>query len=225
MQRMFCRWKTALVAGTILPAERYHATQVTNKDVKLGDTGVAQLMQTDAFELMVKNPTFRAMASDPGFMALALNPPPSNRHFAVCASEAFAMLPATRSPSHDLHRRRRRLRSADAPGAIRCSNAAAGIAAALGRYRRARCRQLRLQQTGLGHTATSASRTRLPPMRAATVSRLPSQIQAHAADLQFAAADYAAARSRMAQSSAFDGSPGCQSDQRRRRMSDSLRPA
>jgi len=61
-------------AGTIMPAVRYHASQVSNKDINLGDTGVAQLMQTDGFELMVKNPSFRALATNPGFMALAMNP-------------------------------------------------------------------------------------------------------------------------------------------------------
>src|ERR1700690_1860258 len=34
------------VMGTVVPAERYHVSQVTNADVKLGDTGVAQVMQT-----------------------------------------------------------------------------------------------------------------------------------------------------------------------------------
>ena len=60
-------------AGTITPAERYRSSQISNADVALGDTTVPQLMQTDAFELMVKNPSFRALAQDPGFVALAQN--------------------------------------------------------------------------------------------------------------------------------------------------------
>ena len=60
-------------AGTIAPADRYVSSQVSAGDVGLGDTSVPQLMQTDAFEVMVKNPQFRAMAQDPGFAALAAN--------------------------------------------------------------------------------------------------------------------------------------------------------
>jgi len=60
-------------AGTIAPSERYVAAQVGENDVTLGDTSVAELMQTDAFEVMVKDPNFRALANDPGFAALARN--------------------------------------------------------------------------------------------------------------------------------------------------------
>ena len=61
-------------AGTIAPAERYRSSQVQASDVALGDTTVPMLMQTDAFELMIKNPGFRALAADPAFMVLAQNP-------------------------------------------------------------------------------------------------------------------------------------------------------
>src|SRR3954452_19354393 len=61
-------------AGTIAPAERYVSSQVSEKDVTLGDTAVPELMQTDAFELMVHNPSFRALAASPGFQALAGQP-------------------------------------------------------------------------------------------------------------------------------------------------------
>ena len=60
--------------GTIAPAERYVAAQVGEGDVTLGDTSVPQLMQSDAFEVMTKDPNFRAMAQDPGFAALARSP-------------------------------------------------------------------------------------------------------------------------------------------------------
>src|ERR1700746_341694 len=50
-------------AGTVGPAQRYVNAQVGEKDVTLGDTSVPQLMQTDAFELMVKDPNFRALAA------------------------------------------------------------------------------------------------------------------------------------------------------------------
>ena len=61
-------------AGTIAPAERYRGDQITAADVKLGDEDVAKLMQTDAFELMVKDPDFRALAMDANFQALARQP-------------------------------------------------------------------------------------------------------------------------------------------------------
>lgn len=62
-------------AGTIAPADRYVSSQVAAGDVALGDTSIPQLMQTDAFEVLTKNPEFRAMASDPGFAALLNNGP------------------------------------------------------------------------------------------------------------------------------------------------------
>src|SRR5580698_6842931 len=63
----------ASTTGTIQPAERYRASQVGTSDVALGDNGVAMLMQTDAFQLMVKDPSFRQMARDANFAALAQN--------------------------------------------------------------------------------------------------------------------------------------------------------
>ena len=61
-------------AGTIAPAERYQSSQVGEGDVTLGDTSVAELMQTDVFELMVHDENFRALAASPGFKALAGQP-------------------------------------------------------------------------------------------------------------------------------------------------------
>src|SRR6185503_1557971 len=60
--------------GTIAPADRYVSAQITGADVTLGDTAVPELMQTDAFELMVHDPDFRALAASPGFKALASQP-------------------------------------------------------------------------------------------------------------------------------------------------------
>lgn len=62
------------VEGTMAPAQRYVAPQVGERDVTLGDTSVAQRMQTDAFEAMVKDRNFRALAQDPKFRALAQDP-------------------------------------------------------------------------------------------------------------------------------------------------------
>ena len=61
-------------AGTIAPADRYVSSQIGESDVTLGDTAVPRLMQTDAFELFVHNPSFRALAASPGFKALAAQP-------------------------------------------------------------------------------------------------------------------------------------------------------
>lgn len=60
--------------GTIAPADRYVSAQIAEGDVTLGDTSVPELMQTDAFELMVHDPDFRALAASPGFKALASQP-------------------------------------------------------------------------------------------------------------------------------------------------------
>src|SRR3954453_15869322 len=60
-------------AGTVAPAQRYVSSQVSEGDVTLGDTSVPELMQTDAFQVMVKDANFRALAGDPGFAALVSN--------------------------------------------------------------------------------------------------------------------------------------------------------
>src|SRR3954452_20719771 len=60
--------------GTIAPAERYVSSQVQSGDVTLGDQSIPQLMQTDAFELMTKDPSFAQMARDPAFAVMARQP-------------------------------------------------------------------------------------------------------------------------------------------------------
>jgi hypothetical protein len=57
--------------GTVAPAQRYRAEQIKAGDVKLGDQTVAQLMQSDSFERIVRDPKMRALAQDPAFEALA----------------------------------------------------------------------------------------------------------------------------------------------------------
>ena len=61
-------------AGTVTPADRYVSSQIQEEDVTLGDTSVAELMQTDAFELLVRDPDLRAFAASPGFKALSGQP-------------------------------------------------------------------------------------------------------------------------------------------------------
>src|SRR3954447_5159399 len=60
--------------GTVGPAQRYVSSQLSEGDVTLGDTAVPELMQTDAFELMVHDANFRALVASPGFQALAAQP-------------------------------------------------------------------------------------------------------------------------------------------------------
>ena len=80
------------VEGTIAPAQRHVNPQIASGDVTLGDTSIPQLMQTDAFEVMSKNPSFRALAADPNFAALAQN----SQVMAVVAAnpQAFSSLAA-----------------------------------------------------------------------------------------------------------------------------------
>ncbi len=78
--------------GTIAPSDRYVSSQVGEGDVTLGDTSIPKLMQTDAFEVMSKNPNFRTLASHPGFAALAAN---SQAMAAIAANpQAFTALAA-----------------------------------------------------------------------------------------------------------------------------------
>jgi len=81
--------------GTVGPAQRYVSSQVGEGDVTLGDTSVPELMQTDAFQVMVKDPNFRQLASDPGFSALVSNP----AAFAALTSNPGAFAALTKNPS------------------------------------------------------------------------------------------------------------------------------
>ena len=104
-------------AGTVAPAQRYVSSQVSDADVTLGDTSVPELMQTDAFQVMVKDPNFRALASDPGFAALASNRAAMS---AIAANPAeFAKLAKNPSEFHNL------VQSASQLGASNAQSAAA----------------------------------------------------------------------------------------------------
>ena len=80
--------------GTIAPAQRYVAPQIGQGDVTLGDTSIPQLMQTDAFEVMSKNPSFRALAADPNFALLAQN----SQAMAVIAANPHAFTALAANP-------------------------------------------------------------------------------------------------------------------------------
>ena len=90
--------------GTVVPAERYRAKQIEASDVKLGDQAVTQLMQTESFERIIKDPQMRALAVDPGFIALARNPEAmaalarNPEAMAALARNAEAMAALARNP-------------------------------------------------------------------------------------------------------------------------------
>ncbi|MEO7338187.1 MAG: hypothetical protein ABIV63_16565, partial [Caldimonas sp.] len=62
--------KSGDVVGTIAPAERYRAPDSTEA-VKLGDQTVAQLMQNDTFDRVIKDPQMKALSQDAGIRVLA----------------------------------------------------------------------------------------------------------------------------------------------------------
>ena len=66
--------RSGRVQGTVAPAERYVSSQVGEGDVTLGDTSVPELMQTDAFELMVHDPELPRTRGEPGVQGLAGQP-------------------------------------------------------------------------------------------------------------------------------------------------------
>ena len=57
-------------SGTIVPAERYRADQISSEDVVLGDESIAQFMQTDEFELLVNDEAFMAAIGQEAFRQL-----------------------------------------------------------------------------------------------------------------------------------------------------------
>jgi len=59
------------VIGTVAPAERYRAPQDNAEPVKLADQTVAQLMQNDNFDRIVKDPQLQALSQDAGIRVLA----------------------------------------------------------------------------------------------------------------------------------------------------------
>lgn len=63
--------KSENVVGTIAPAERYRAPQDNTETVKLGDQTVAQLMQNDGFDKMVKDPQMKALSQDASIRMLS----------------------------------------------------------------------------------------------------------------------------------------------------------
>ncbi len=92
--------------GTVAPAQRYRAPQIQAQDVKLGDQAVAQLMQSDAVERLLKDPGFQALAQNPAalqalaananaFAAMAQQP----KAFAAMAGNANAFAALAQNPA------------------------------------------------------------------------------------------------------------------------------
>jgi hypothetical protein len=61
----------AQVAGTIVPAERYRGESLSAEDVTLGDQDIQGLLQTDAFDSLIRDPDFVSLLADADFRALA----------------------------------------------------------------------------------------------------------------------------------------------------------
>src|SRR5450631_2036428 len=119
----------ASVMGTVAPAERYHVSQVTDADVKLGDTGVAQVMQTDTFERMVKDPEFRKQVINAANSADAADAAKSAEG-AKAADAVRAVNAAEGAKAADAVRAVNAAEGAKAADAARAVNAAEGAKAA-----------------------------------------------------------------------------------------------
>jgi hypothetical protein len=79
------------VEGTIGGANRYHAPQIAESDVQLGDTDLQAFIQTDTFHRMAIDPEFRAAVKDAAFRSAL-----SSREFAMVAQKnEFAHLATT----------------------------------------------------------------------------------------------------------------------------------
>ena len=65
--------KSDQVSGTIAPAQRYRAESIESTAVQTGDQSIPQLMQTDTFTRLVKDPQFRALVANADFNNLVKN--------------------------------------------------------------------------------------------------------------------------------------------------------
>lgn len=63
--------KSESIVGTIAPAERYRAPQDNTEAIKLGDQTIAQLLQNDGFDKLVKDPQMKALSQDANVRMLA----------------------------------------------------------------------------------------------------------------------------------------------------------
>ena len=52
------------LTGTVAPAERYRAEGVTENDVVLGDQALVDLMQSDAFTMIMNDPELAGLLAD-----------------------------------------------------------------------------------------------------------------------------------------------------------------
>ncbi|NIA27697.1 MAG: hypothetical protein GWP02_06540, partial [Desulfobulbaceae bacterium] len=60
-------------AGTVVPAERYRGEQISSDDVKLDDEEIAQVMQTDVYQLIITDVAFAEAMRSEAFSSLLLN--------------------------------------------------------------------------------------------------------------------------------------------------------
>ena len=58
------------MTGTVAPAQRYRANQMSSEDVVLGDQALVDLMQTDAFTAIMNDPELASLIADGVFQNL-----------------------------------------------------------------------------------------------------------------------------------------------------------
>ena len=63
--------KPGTTAGTVAPMERYHNSQVGDKDVVTGDTTIPNIMQTDSFQDLTKTTQAASSAASQAASAAA----------------------------------------------------------------------------------------------------------------------------------------------------------
>ena len=61
------------VTGTVAPAERYRADQITEDDINLGDQTVQQFMQTDTYDRIINDEALMAVLNSAEMQAVLNN--------------------------------------------------------------------------------------------------------------------------------------------------------
>jgi len=62
-----------MASGTIVPAERYRSEQLSSDDVVLGDETIAQVMQTELYQMIISDADFASMLQSDQFRDLLAN--------------------------------------------------------------------------------------------------------------------------------------------------------
>ena len=99
-------------SGTIVPAERYRADQISSEDIVLGDESIAQFMQTDEFEMLVNDEVFMEAIRQESFQAALSN---ANFQAALVDRRSRASEPYTLSTKLFPLRQMRKIRPVEPP--------------------------------------------------------------------------------------------------------------